>query len=196
MAVNLARIAPLNSSFLSIEKDTEIILRKLFVENRPYSDELKKLLVVNMPDCLTNNKELYQKEIKDKSLKVLKDEGYIRCTPLLKLDEFPEEKNYLYIFFDSFSPDVTNPEFRDSVINFIVVSHIKNWEMDNYCLRPVKIIGYIDSLLNKARLTGIGTLNFLSAEKIVVNEELAGYSLSYLATHGSDDSIPTIPDGR
>jgi hypothetical protein len=37
---------PITSSFLSCEKDTEIILRKLFVESRPYSDILKRLLVV------------------------------------------------------------------------------------------------------------------------------------------------------
>ena len=35
---------PFQSSFLSCEKDTEIILRKLFVESRPYSDDLKRLL--------------------------------------------------------------------------------------------------------------------------------------------------------
>ena len=37
---------PIRSSFLSCEKDAEIILRKLFVESRPYSDVLKRLLVV------------------------------------------------------------------------------------------------------------------------------------------------------
>jgi hypothetical protein len=37
---------PITSSFLSCEKDTEIILRKLFVESRPYSDILKSLLII------------------------------------------------------------------------------------------------------------------------------------------------------
>ena len=36
---------PISSSFLSCEKDTEIILRKLFVESRPYSNVLKSLLI-------------------------------------------------------------------------------------------------------------------------------------------------------
>jgi len=40
------------SSFLSCEKDLETILRKLFVESQPYSDKLKKLLVINTKDCL------------------------------------------------------------------------------------------------------------------------------------------------
>jgi len=37
---------PLVSSFLSCEKDTEIILRKLFVSSNPHSLNLKRLLVV------------------------------------------------------------------------------------------------------------------------------------------------------
>jgi hypothetical protein len=37
---------PIGSSFLSCEKDAEIILHKLFIESRPYSDTLKKLLIV------------------------------------------------------------------------------------------------------------------------------------------------------
>ena len=32
------------SSFLSCENDTEKILRKLFIESKPYCDELKRLL--------------------------------------------------------------------------------------------------------------------------------------------------------
>ena len=35
------------SSFLSCEKDIEIILKRLFVTSKPYSDDLKRLLVIN-----------------------------------------------------------------------------------------------------------------------------------------------------
>ena len=38
------------SSFLSCENDTEKILRKLFIESKPYCDELKRLLVINAKD--------------------------------------------------------------------------------------------------------------------------------------------------
>ena len=41
----------LKSSFQSVEKDVELILRKLFIENKPLSDELKKLLIINTKDC-------------------------------------------------------------------------------------------------------------------------------------------------
>ena len=39
------------SSFLSCEKDFEEILKKLFIESAPYSNYLKKLLVINTKDC-------------------------------------------------------------------------------------------------------------------------------------------------
>jgi hypothetical protein len=42
------------SSFLSCEKDLEAILKKLFIESQPYSDDLKRLLVINTKDCLDN----------------------------------------------------------------------------------------------------------------------------------------------
>ena len=42
----------LKSSFQSVEKDIELILKKLFIENKPLSDELKKLLIINTKDCL------------------------------------------------------------------------------------------------------------------------------------------------
>ena len=37
---------PIKSSFLSCEKNTELILQKLFVDNKQHSRELKKLKLV------------------------------------------------------------------------------------------------------------------------------------------------------
>ena len=51
-------------------------------------------------------------------------------------------------------------------------------------------MGYIDGILNECKLTGIGTLNFIGANEIVLSEELAGYCLMYRAVHGDDDLIP------
>ena len=61
MRRDLVKIGGIDSSFLSCEKDTEIILRRLFIDSRPYSDYLKRLLLINTPDCLddmTNPKYL------------------------------------------------------------------------------------------------------------------------------------------
>jgi hypothetical protein len=76
------------SSFLSCEKDLEAILRKLFVESQPYSDDLKRLLVINMKDCLDNKSNpIYIDAIKDMSLAKLREKGYIRLEPKLMMHE-------------------------------------------------------------------------------------------------------------
>jgi hypothetical protein len=62
--------------------------------------------------------------------------------------------------------------------------------MDDYQIRPLKIAGYIDGILNKSKLTGIGELNFMGCNELVLDEVLSGYTLSYRAIHGSDDKIP------
>ena len=78
----------LKSSFQSIEKDTELILRKLFIENKPLSEELKKLILINTKDCLDSTNNLKYKEIIDNtSIKNMIDEQYIRLAPKVKFDE-------------------------------------------------------------------------------------------------------------
>ena len=64
MKRDLVLTKPLTSSFLSCEKDTETILRKLFVESRPYSDTLKRLVLIPNKDALDNTtNEAYNKKI-------------------------------------------------------------------------------------------------------------------------------------
>ena len=62
--------------------------------------------------------------------------------------------------------------------------------MDNFQIRPLKIAGYIDGILNKTKLSGIGELEFMGCNELVLDEVLSGYTLSYRAVHGSDDRIP------
>ena len=47
----------------------------------------------------------------------------------------------------------------------------------------------IDGILNNSKLTGIGTLEFVSAGRIILSEDLAGYCLVYRAVHSDDDTI-------
>mgnify|MGYP003444014135 CR=1 FL=1 len=61
--------------------------------------------------------------------------------------------------------------------------------MGNYRIRPLKIAGYIDGILNEAKLSGIGTFNFLGCNELILDEDLAGYTLTYHAVHGNDDII-------
>ena len=58
-------------------------------------------------------------------------------------------------------------------------------------MRPLKICGYIDGLLNNTKLTGIGELQLARCNELLLDEDLSGYSLTYKAIHGSDDKIPS-----
>ena len=51
----------------------------------------------------------------------------------------------------------------------------------------MQIAGYIDGILNNARLSGIGTLQFMGASQVILDEEHGGIILRYTATHGNDD---------
>ena len=89
------------SSFLSCEKDTESIIRKLFVDSKPHSDMLKRLLLINTPDCLNDmTNQVYINKIKNTSIKDLREQGYIRLEPKIKLNENEEVKSYIVISFD------------------------------------------------------------------------------------------------
>ena len=183
------------SSFLSCEKDLEEILRRLFIESQPYSDELKKLLVINTKDCLDNKtSEVYKNAIKDMSLAKLRDQGYIKFEPKIKMPEHEEIKSYLIFSFDNFVTNQNNPEFRDCNVYIDILCHTDCWDLGNFRIRPLKIAGYIDGILNKARLSGIGTFQFVGCNELVLDETLSGYTLSYSAIHGTDDVLPSSHD--
>ena len=180
------------SSFLSCEKDLETILRKLFIESQPYSDDLKKLLVINTKDCLDNkNSQIYKDAIKDMSLAKLREQGYIKLQPKIKMPEHEEMKSYLIFSFDNFVTNRTNPQFRDCSVYIDILCHTDCWDLGNFRVRPLKIAGYIDGILNNTRLSGIGTFQFLGCNELVLDETLSGYTLSYAAIHGTDDVLPS-----
>ena len=184
------------STFLSCETDQETIWRRLFIESRPYSDKLKRLLVLNVADCLDDSQVQYQEMIDQINLQDLKDNQYLKNVPKLEFGEHEEVKAYILLEFDDFIP-TSNPQYRDCTITFSIICHLDYWELDDYKLRPYQIAGYIDGILNGTKLSGIGTLQFMGASEIVMNEYLGGIVLRYIATHSNaDDSSnldPTLP---
>ena len=180
----------IKSSFLSCEKDAETIVRKLFVDSRPYSDELKRLLLINTKDCLDDRTNpVYNKKIADTSLSDMIDEGYIRMKPLIKMGENEEVRSYICLSFDNFTPHANNVYYRDHIIEIDIICHIDKWDLGNFRLRPLKIAGYIDGILDQTKLAGIGTLDFVACNEIVLSEELAGYCLLYRTVNADDDRI-------
>lgn len=191
MKRDVIELPNLKSSFLSIEKDTERILTKLFFENQIENRQLLRLLVIPTKDCLSDmtNPE-YKEKIANTTLATLFRDGYIKLAPKIAMPEQEIVKSYIIISFDNFSTNAENPQYRDCTIHFDIICHTDYWTMDNYQIRPLKIAGYIDGILNNAKLTGIGTLNFMGCTELVLDEVLSGYTLSYRAVHGNDDRIP------
>lgn len=116
---------PLKSSFLSFEKDVEIILKALFVESYPHSEGLKRLLVLNTRDCLDNQESVvYKEKIKEMTLAKLIQEGYIKLNPKLRMPEHEEVKSYIIISCDNFTTNTENPHYRDCTITFDVICNL------------------------------------------------------------------------
>ena len=179
-----------SSSFLSCEKDIEEILRKLFISSKPYSDYLKRLLVINTQDCLDNNSSTTIKQtIESMNLAKLRQDGYIKLEPKLPFGEHEEVKSYIIISCDNFTPNMTNPYYRDCTVSFDIICHTDYWDLGNYRVRPLKIAGYIDGILNKAKLSGMCTFDFIGCNQIILNDTLSGYTLTYRAVHGNDDNL-------
>lgn len=180
------------SSFLSCEKDLEAILRRLFIESQPYSNDLKRLLVINTKDCLDNKtSEVYQEAIKDMSIAKMRQMGYLKFEPKIKMNEHEEIKSYLLFSFDNFRTNASNPQFRDCTVSIDVLCHSDYWDIGDFRLRPLKICGYIDGMLNETRLSGIGTFQFLGCNELILDENWSGYTLMFEAIHGTDDKLPS-----
>lgn len=173
------------SSFISIEKDMGMIIDMMLKNNR-----LKKLLYYTTKDCL-NKPNLTQEQDKQ-----LISERYIKMVPKVYVDK--DVLNYIIISFDNFTPNMTNSYYRDNVISFDIICHMDQWELGDFQLRPYKIAAEIDTLFNNRHLSGIGTLEFLGASQIILNDEFAGITLMYSAIHSDDDqkNSPNIKDQK
>lgn len=161
-----------HSSFLAVEKDINIIVEHIFKNNR-----LKKLLYYTTPDCLSkpNLTEEQTQGLFGKNIKIV---------PKLTVDK--SVLNYMIITFDNFTQS-KNPEFRDNIIEFDIVCHFDQWQMKDFQLRPYRIAAELDTMFHDQHLTGIGTLQFLGANQIILTDEFAGLCLMYEAIHGGED---------
>ena len=161
------------SSFLSMDKDLGLIIDGCLKNNN-----LKKLLHYTTPtalDCpVLTEKQSY--ELIGKNIKIV---------PKLYIDG--SVLAYVIISFDNFTPNATNPEFRDNIVSFDIICHFDQWQLTDMQLRPYRIAAEIDSMFNNRHLTGIGTFQFLGANQIILNDEFAGLTLMYSAIHGEED---------
>lgn len=154
----------------------------MFLKN----ERLKRLLYYTTKDALDqdNITEEQTYDLFGKNIKIV-PKVYIDGSVL----------TYVIIGFDNFVTNAENPEFRDNLITFDIICHFNQWQLKGLQLRPYKIAAEIDSMFSNKHLTGIGTLQFLSANQLPINDEYAGITLIYEAIHGEEDKIK-MPNPR
>ena len=88
------------------------------IESREYQKYDEKVVYYTTKDALDkpNIGEDASLELFGKNIKIV---------PKLYIDK--EVLNYIIIDFDKFSPNLTNPEYRDNMITFIIVCHFDQW---------------------------------------------------------------------
>lgn len=160
------------SSFLSVEKDMELLINKILANKR-----LQKYLYYTDKDPLSKPnltaeqaQELFKTNIK--------------IVPKIYVDR--SVLQYVIIQFDNFTQSA-NPEFRDNTIEFDIICHFDQWQLTDFKLRPYRIAAELDEMLNKQRLTGIGKLEFVGANEVLLTDEYAGLCLMYRTYHGEED---------
>ena len=171
--MKIDRVIKPKSSFLSAEKDMDIISVNLLKNER-----IKRLLYYSTPnaldrDCLTEEQSigLFNKNIK--------------LVPKIYVED--ELRNYILVRFRNFLPNQTNPEFRNNIIEFDILCPYEQWGLKDFQLRPYRIAAEIDSMFNNKHLTGIGTLEFNGADQMILNDHFGGICLTYKAIHGEED---------
>lgn len=173
------------SSFLSVEKDMGLMVDKILKNKR-----LLRLLHYNTEDALDrpNLSPVEEAKLIGKN---------IRVVPYLNIEEENTYENYVLISFNRFSPNGTNPEFRDNIVQFDVVCHYDLWHLKDFQLRPFKIAAELDSMFSDSHLSGIGHLKFLGAHVMTFHDGIhGGVCLTYKAIHGEEDkkTFPTPQD--
>lgn len=162
------------SSLLGMPKDAAIIIDRMLS-----NPNLLKLLVYESRDW------------KDKpiptgaQIEELFTSHQISSVPKVKIDN--KEKTYIRLTYGSIVRNGYNPEYRDNTFGIDIICHYDNWDLGDFELRPYRVAGEIDAMLDKTHLTGIGELEFISAVPYIYNEEFAGVSLTYLAIRGHED---------
>ncbi len=164
------------SSFLLLEKEFNKVAELMLTNPR-----LLKLLYYREADALSKaNLNTEQK------MSLINHE--IRIVP--KVDISTECPIFVVVSFDNFTPNASNHLFRDCTLSFDILCHPDHWNLGNFQLRPYKIAGELDAMFNNRKMTGIGELQFMGANNLVLNDQLMGLTLMYSSIYSSEDVIP------
>ena len=167
------------SSLLGMPKDAALIMSRILGKQ-----DILKLLWYGVRDWKK------RPNITSAQITEMLETKQISAVPKVKIDR--PEKTYLRLVYGTTVPNATNPEYRDNTFGIDIICHYDTWDLGDFDLRPYRIAGEIDSVLDKTHLTGIGILHFISCTPYVYNEEYAGVSLTYLAVRGNEDKVNAL----
>lgn len=163
------------SSLLGMPKDAAIIMERILSNQK-----LLKLLTYETRDW--ESKPTVTKE----QIKEMFENNQISSVPMIQIDK--KEKTYLRLTYGAVTKNATNPEYRNNTFGIDIICHYDNWDLGDFELRPYRIAGEIDAMLDGTHLTGIGELEFISAVPCIYDDNFAGITLTYLAIRGQEDT--------
>ena len=102
----------------------------------------------------------------------------IMITPKI-WDESTEKTSYIVALFNSFTVNLINPDYKIDTIGIDVACPYDEWVLSGHSLRPYLIMEEIDRMFNGAEMAGIGTLEFVRADRNVFTSQIGGYTMQY-----------------
>lgn len=176
-------IVEAKSSFLGVPKDIAYIMRKI-IGNK----NIARLLYHTDPRCL--DRTVFPNEISNEQIAEMLKNKQISTIPRVKVDE--DKKTYLIVGFNNYIPNDTNSFYRDHSIEIRIITHFDTWLLQDNDIRVYRIAGEVDSMLDGAKLSGIGITNFISATQDVYDEDYGGLTLNYRVVRGTEDKKEDI----
>lgn len=112
------------------------------------------------------------------------EEAYNKCVRMVPKMVFDENKHSsLFLTMDAFRPSA-NTAYRTNRIVIDVLVPLESWVFADGTLRPFKIMEKIEEELTDEPLNGIGRLEFLGADMVMIGQELAGYTMIFETVNG------------
>lgn len=175
------------TKFLCIPADLRKITQKMLA-----NDKLCRLLYI------TNDKALTAPNLTTEEKERLISDEYIQTKPKVRIDEEQVVQNYIIINFDMITPSENNA-YLNGILMIDILCQIDGWDLiDQYgelTYRPYEIAQIVDGMIDEKKFSGIGTMNFLGSDQLIVatNDNYAGLSLKYGFTNSRYETGSRLP---
>ena len=103
----------------------------------------------------------------------------IRIKP--KVEPYEVTQGFVIISIPNFGVG-DNMDFNDATITIDVICPIDKWLIDDICPRPYKIMERVYDCLQSSRVTGIGTMEFISCSQNVIYEDVTDHQMVFQVT--------------